>query len=85
MDAEPEYGEGKEIVDALSGRIELSHVSFAYSENMPNVIDDLSLKIKPGEYLAVVGTLLSEKINCLMILSDILIRYYSLKHHRKLR
>ena len=39
----------------LSGRIELSHVSFRYSDNMPMVLDDLSLRIRPGEYVALVG------------------------------
>ena len=55
MEAEPEIHDGKEIITGLKGGIELSHVSFRYDETMPNVIDDLSLKIKPGEYLAVVG------------------------------
>ena len=53
--AEPETAEEKEIVTRLTGSIELSHVSFRYHELMPWVIDDLSLRIKPGEYLAVVG------------------------------
>ena len=55
LKAEPEMTEEKEIVTRLSGRIELSHVSFRYHENMPNVIDDLSLNIKAGEYVAIVG------------------------------
>ena len=55
MEAEPERHEGRENVTELRGGIELSHVSFRYDERMPNVIDDLSLKIEPGEYLAVVG------------------------------
>lgn len=55
MEAEPEVQEGKENIAELKGAIELSHVSFRYDEAMPNVIDDLSLKIKPGEYVAIVG------------------------------
>ena len=39
----------------LSGGIELNNVSFRYSENMPLVLDDLSLKIRPGQYVAIVG------------------------------
>ncbi|MDY2900412.1 MAG: ATP-binding cassette domain-containing protein [Candidatus Borkfalkiaceae bacterium] len=35
--------------------IELNNVSFGYSENIPLVIDDLSLKIRPGQYVAIVG------------------------------
>ena len=56
MEAEPEIHDGKEIITELKGGIELSHVSFRYDEAMPDVIDDLSLKIKPGEYLAIVGS-----------------------------
>ena len=55
LEAEPEVHSGKENITELRGEIELSHVSFRYEEGMPNVIDDLSLKIKPGEYLAIVG------------------------------
>ena len=55
MEAEPEAHDGKEIITSLQGEIELNHVSFRYDEAMPNVIDDLSLKISSGEYLAVVG------------------------------
>lgn len=56
MEAEPEISDGKEVVTSLQGGIELSNVSFRYSENSPYVIDDLSLRIKPGEYLAIVGS-----------------------------
>ena len=56
MEAEPETHSGKENITSLRGGIELSHVSFRYEETMPNVIDDLSLKIKSGEYLAIVGS-----------------------------
>jgi len=51
----PEIQEKKEIVTNLSGGLELSHVSFRYDEDSPFVINDLSLKIKPGEYAAIVG------------------------------
>ncbi len=55
MDAVPEISEGKQVVTRLSGGIELNNVSFRYNENMPNVVDDLSLKIRPGQYVAIVG------------------------------
>lgn len=51
----PEVSEGKQVVTRLSGDIELNNVSFRYQENMPNVVDDLSLKIRPGQYVAIVG------------------------------
>ena len=55
LEAVPETHDGKENVAALRGGIELSHVSFRYDEAMPNVLDDFSLEVKSGEYLAVVG------------------------------
>ena len=51
----PEAAENKEIVKSISGNIEMSHVFFRYEENMPYVIDDLSLKIRSGDYIAIVG------------------------------
>ncbi len=56
LEAEPELSEGREIITNLRGGIEISNLSFRYGEDMPNVIDNLSLKIKPGEYLAIVGS-----------------------------
>lgn len=56
MDAVPEVSEGKRVIERLSGGIELNNVSFRYNENMPLVIDDLTLKIRPGQYVAIVGS-----------------------------
>ena len=50
-----ETGEDREIVTRLSGGIELSHVTFRYTETMPPVLNNLSLKIRPGQYVAIVG------------------------------
>lgn len=55
LNIEPETASGKEIVTRISGGIELNHVSFRYEESTPYIIDDISLKIRPGEYVAVVG------------------------------
>ena len=55
LKAEPEISEDKESVAQLTGAIELSNVSFRYGEKLPYIIDDLSLRIKPGEYVAIVG------------------------------
>lgn len=51
----PETSAGKMVVGRLSGAIEMSHVTFRYSEKSPVVLDDLNLKIKPREYIAIVG------------------------------
>ena len=55
MEAVPEISRDKIVVTSLSGGIELNNVSFRYRESMPWVLKDLSLKIQPGEYVAVVG------------------------------
>ena len=51
----PEVAEEKKVVTRLSGGIELNNVSFRYKEDMPLILDNLSLKIRPGQYVAVVG------------------------------
>lgn len=55
MEALPEVAEDKIVITRLSGAIELNNVTFRYTEDMPPVLDDLSLKIRPGQYVAVVG------------------------------
>ena len=51
----PEIDESKQVVTRLSGGIELNNISFRYSEDMPMVLDNISLKIRPGQYVAIVG------------------------------
>ncbi len=55
LNAEPEVAADKEMVTKVSGSIEVSHVSFRYEEDTPYVLKDLSLRIKAGEYVAIVG------------------------------
>lgn len=55
LEAVPEMAENKKVVTRLSGGIELNNVSFRYSESAPPVIDNLTLKIRPGQYVAIVG------------------------------
>ncbi|MBR5400199.1 MAG: ABC transporter ATP-binding protein [Treponema sp.] len=38
-----------------NGELSLEHVSFKYSEEGRNVLEDISLKVKPGEHIAIVG------------------------------
>ena len=56
LDTVPESGSGKQLVNSLRGRIELEHVSFSYDESQPTILDDLSLTIRAGEYVAIVGS-----------------------------
>lgn len=39
----------------LTGHFEMKNVSFGYNTNMPALIDDFSLKLKPGSRVALVG------------------------------
>ena len=55
METEPEISEDKQVVTRLSGAIELNNVTFRYTDDMPAVLDDLTLKIRPGQYVAIVG------------------------------
>ena len=55
LETEPEVTEGKEVITRLSGDLEMSHVSFRYSDDTPYVLNDLSMHIGKGEYVAIVG------------------------------
>ena len=55
LDEQPEAEFGKQMVTRLGGGVEMNHVCFRYTESMPDVLDDLSIKIKAGEYVAIVG------------------------------
>lgn len=55
LDAVPEISDGKQVVTRLSGGVELNNIRFRYNDSMPYVLDDLSLKIRPGQYIAIVG------------------------------
>ena len=55
LKAVPETSDSKEIVTKISGGIELNNVCFRYSESQPYIVKNMSLKIKPGEYIAIVG------------------------------
>lgn len=53
--AVPETDESKKAVASLSGNIEMSNVTFRYTEDGPVILDNISLRINPGEYIAIVG------------------------------
>lgn len=55
LETQPETGGKKKAVTSLKGNIELDSVTFRYEQNGPKIIDNLSLKIKSGEYVAIVG------------------------------
>ena len=51
----PEATDDRIEAGVLSGRIELEHLTFAYSKETPDVLHDLNLQVKAGEHLAIVG------------------------------
>lgn len=66
----PEVDPSKPDAGELAGEIEFSHVSFRYQEDGPLILDDVSFKARPGEFIALVGPSGAGKSTCLrMILS----------------
>ncbi len=55
LSALPETSEMKRAPGELSGAIDISHVSFRYTPDGPLILDDVSIKIDPGEFVAFVG------------------------------
>jgi len=55
LEEEAENTVKKKVLESIHGNIKIDHVSFRYSETSPLVVNDLSLEIKEGEYIAIVG------------------------------
>ena len=55
LKTEPEITSEKEVITSIRGSIELNHIAFRYEKDSPLVFEDLSLKIRAGEYVAIVG------------------------------
>ncbi len=56
MDEKPEIFTDREYVSRLKGNLVLDHIRFRYTPEMDYVLDGLSLNIKAGEYLGIVGS-----------------------------
>jgi len=55
LQATPETEPTRKILTALSGLIEINGLSFRYTPDGPLILNDFNLKVRPGEYIAVVG------------------------------
>ncbi|MCP3851315.1 MAG: NHLP bacteriocin export ABC transporter permease/ATPase subunit [Gammaproteobacteria bacterium] len=56
LTAVPEIDKLKKYPGNLSGKVEISNVSFRYSDDSANIIKDYSLEISPGQFIAIVGS-----------------------------
>ncbi|BBB90647.1 MAG TPA: NHLP bacteriocin export ABC transporter permease/ATPase subunit [Methylomusa anaerophila] len=68
LEAEPEVTEDKAEVGALSGRVEISNVSFRYGPDLPPILRNVSMNIRPGQFAAIVGSSGSGKSTLLRLL-----------------
>lgn len=55
LDADPEPETGTRTLDRANGNIEFRGVSFAYQKEKSEVLKNISLKIEPGQTVALVG------------------------------
>lgn len=55
LNEKPEVNSNKRLVHSISGMIEINNVSFRYQDNGPLILDNLSFKIRKGQYIAIVG------------------------------
>ena len=55
LEAETEEYNGKQDVGSLTGDIEISNLNFKYSDTDKLILKNINLKIKEGEFVAIVG------------------------------
>ncbi len=55
LKTEPEKTLRKDIANRINGGIEMNGVYFRYNEQAPYILENFSLKIKAGEYIAIAG------------------------------
>ena len=53
--ADPEFDDSKEDPGKLRGDIEFRNIVFRYSRESPRILNNLSLKVRSGQFVAIVG------------------------------
>ena len=56
LQEKPEDTGERNDAGVLSGKVEVSHLKFRYSPDSPLVLDDVSMKAEPGEFIAIAGS-----------------------------
>ncbi len=67
LDTAPEVDDAKVEAGELAGDIELSHVSFRYHPDGPLILDNVTIRARPGQMVALVGSSGSGKSTCLRL------------------
>lgn len=75
------------IINSIKGRIEFKNVSFRYKNDLPDVLENISFSIEPGETIAIIGKTGSGKTTLLNLIprlfdatnGDVLIDGYKIK------
>ncbi len=80
MDIEPDIKDAPDAKEAAPfvGNIAFEHVSFAYNDHTPQVLQDVSLEIPAGSYVALVGSSGAGKTT----LCSLIPRFYDIKEGR---
>lgn len=55
LEAVPEKSHAGSLSSELRGEVHFDHVSFRYAEHSPLILDDVSIHVNPGEFVAIVG------------------------------
>jgi ATP-binding cassette subfamily C protein len=68
LETAPEVDEHKDDPGILDGAIELTNINFSYSVDTALILNDVSLRIEPGEFVALVGASGSGKSTLLRLM-----------------
>ncbi|WP_415896382.1 type I secretion system permease/ATPase [Neptuniibacter sp. QD72_48] len=52
---EPGYNPNRSTLPQLQGKVNFEHINFRYRPDGPRILNDISLQVKPGEVIGIVG------------------------------